>query len=57
MGLTLGISINPLTNPSTLVLLQTVISHKLVLHCSGCTSRTSKLLLELLISFGCLPCA
>lgn len=56
MGLTLGISINP-TNPSTLVLLQTVISHKLVLHCSGCTSRTSKLLLELLISFGCLPCA
>lgn len=41
---------------STLVLLQTVISHKL-LYCSDCRSRTSKLLLELLISSACLPCA
>lgn len=56
MGLTLGISINPQTTPSTLVLLQTVISHKLVRYCSGCGNWTSKLLLELLISSGRLPC-
>lgn len=53
----MGISINPPTSPSTLILLQTILSHKLFIYCSGCRNQVSKLLLELLISSGCLPCA